>query len=127
MQRRIFLSSALIGTLLSLPRLSRSADAPREVRVAVIGDSTVCEYPAASNIRGWGHFLAPAFQPHVRVINLAQSGRSTKTFIKEGLWVKTLAEKPDFVLIQFGHNDSHAKDRPESTDAATDYREFLRR
>ena len=55
------------------------------------------------------------------------SGRSTKTFIQEGLWAKTLAEKPDFVLIQFGHNDSHAKGRPESTDAATDYRDLLRR
>lgn len=97
------------------------------MRIAVIGDSTVCEYPATSNLRGWGHFLAPAFQSHVRIINLAKSGRSTKTFIKEGLWTRTLAEKPDFVLIQFGHNDSHAKERPEATDAATDYPEFLRR
>lgn len=114
-------------TLLCCGQIFGRADAPQEVRIAVIGDSTVCEYPATSNIRGWGHFLAPAFQAHVRVINLAKSGRSTKTFIKEGLWTKTLAEHPDFVLIQFGHNDSHAKERPESTDAATDYRDFLRR
>ena len=118
--------AACLFTLLCFAQISDGADAPREVRIAVIGDSTVCEYPATSNIRGWGHFLAPAFQAHVRVLNLAKSGRSTKTFIKEGLWTKTLAEKPDFVLIQFGHNDSHAKDRPESTDAATDYRDFLR-
>ena len=110
--------AALILILLCVAQISDGADAPREVRIAVLGDSTVCEYPATSNIRGWGH---------LRVINLAKSGRSTKTFIKEGLWMKTLAEKPDFVLIQFGHNDSHAKERPESTDAATDYRDFLRR
>ncbi len=112
-------------TLLCFTQFVLAADPQREVRIAVIGDSTVCEYPANSNIRGWGQFIAQAFQPHVRVLNLAKSGRSTKTFIKEGLWAKTLAEKPDFVLIQFGHNDSHAKERPESTDAATDYREFL--
>ena len=45
----------------------------------------------------------------------------------EGRWAKALAEKPQFVLIQFGHNDSHAKDHPEATDAATDYRDYLRR
>jgi len=60
-------------------------------------------------------------------VNLAASGRSTKTFIAEGRWTKTLAEKPQFILIQFGHNDSHAKEKPEATDAATDYRDFLRR
>ncbi len=127
MQRRIFLSAAIFLALFGSIEVVRAADAKAEVRIAVIGDSTVCEYPEASNIRGWGHFLAPAFQEHVRIINLAKSGRSTKTFIKEGLWAKTLEKKPDFVLIQFGHNDSHAKDRPEATDAATDYRDFLRR
>ena len=124
---RALCPAALIFFLLCIAQIAEGADAPREIRLAVIGDSTVCEYPATSNIRGWGHFLASAFQSHVRVINLAKSGRSTKTFIKEGLWTKTLAEKPDFVLIQFEHNDSHARERPESTDAATDYRDFLRR
>ena len=127
MPRRAICPAALIFILLCIAQIAEGEDAPREIRIAVIGDSTVCEFPAASNIRGWGHFLSPAFQAHVRVINLAKSGRSTKTFIKEGLWTKTLAEKPDFVLIQFGHNDSHARERPESTDAATDYRDFLRR
>jgi len=61
------------------------------------------------------------------VINLAASGRSTKTFIAEGRWQRALDKKPDFVLIQFGHNDSHAPTNPESTDAATDYRDYLRR
>src|ERR1043166_3114388 len=39
---------------------------------------------------------------------------------------KALTEKPDFVLIQFGHNDSHATDRPEATSAAGDFRDYLR-
>src|SRR5262249_52528026 len=54
------------------------------------------------------------------------SGRSTKTFLKEGRLQKALAERADFALIQFGHNDSHARGRPESTDAATDFQENLR-
>lgn len=127
MERRVSFSTALLCTLLCGAQIAHGAETAREVRIAVIGDSTMCEYPAGSNIRGWGHFLAPAFQEHVRIINLAKSGRSTKTFFHEGLLGKTLAQKPDFVLIQFGHNDSHGKDRPESTDAATDYRDFLRR
>ncbi|MEI9893390.1 MAG: rhamnogalacturonan acetylesterase [Chthoniobacter sp.] len=98
------------------------------VKIAVIGDSTVCEYPADSPNRGWGHYIGESFREDaVQIVNLAAGGRSTKTFIGEGRWTKTLAEKPQFILIQFGHNDSHAKDHPEATDAATDYREYLRR
>jgi lysophospholipase L1-like esterase len=53
--------------------------------------------------------LQPFFDPDkLRVVNAAQSGRSSRTFITEGHWDRLLAEmKPgDFVVIQFGHNDS---------------------
>lgn len=93
----------------------------------IIGDSTVCDYPSNNPCRGWGHFIQGYLNDTVQVINLAKSGRSTKTFIKEGLWDRALKEKPDIILIQFGHNDSHGPGRPESTDAATDYRDYLRR
>ena len=96
------------------------------LRIAIVGDSTVCDYPAASPCRGWGQFVQERFQSSVAVTNLACSGRSTKTFRKEGRWRNTLAAKPDFVLIQFGHNDSHGAGRPEATDAAGDFREYLR-
>jgi lysophospholipase L1-like esterase len=98
------------------------------VRIVIIGDSTVCEYPAERPDRGWGHFIEERFNDGaVKVINLAAAGRSTKTFIQEGRWKKALEEKPDYVLIQFGHNDSHGVGKPESTDAATDYKDYLRR
>ncbi len=96
------------------------------LRLAIIGDSTVCEYRPENACRGWGQYIKDYFNDTVQVINLARSGRSTKTFIKEGLWAKTLEAKPDILLIQFGHNDSHAPDKPESTNAATDYRDYLR-
>jgi lysophospholipase L1-like esterase len=114
-------------TLVFLSLIARSAAEAPAVKIVIIGDSTVCDYPADSPNRGWGQFVGEYFQDTVKVVNLAASGRSTKTFIGEGRWAKALAEKPQFVLIQFGHNDSHAKDHPEATDAATDYRDYLRR
>jgi len=93
----------------------------------IVGDSTVCNYPVNEPTRGWGQFIQGVFIESVRVSNLAKSGGSTKTFIDEGLWQKALNEQPNLVLIQFGHNDSHGPDRPESTDAATSYKEYLRR
>ncbi|MBP8604527.1 MAG: pectate lyase [Phycisphaerae bacterium] len=92
----------------------------------IIGDSTVCSWPETDARRGWGQYIQPYFMDAVKVINHARSGRSTKTFIKEGLWSKALAVKPDWVLIQFGHNDSHDPNRPESTNADTDYSDYLR-
>ena len=96
------------------------------LRLAIIGDSTVCEYPSQAPARGWGHYLQDYFKDDAQVINLAASGRSTKTFIAEGRWQKTLALKPRYILIQFGHNDSHDPSHPEATDAATTYKDFLR-
>ena len=46
----------------------------------------------------------------VNVANRARGGRSSRTFVTEGLWDQLLAGvKPgDIVLIQFGHNDAGA-------------------
>ena len=123
--------STLLASTLSLAlflSLPATADEPgRPLRLVIIGDSTVCNYPTNGLQRGWGQFIQGYLKEDVTVINLAKSGRSTKTFIREGLWQKALAEKPDVILIQFGHNDSHAPTKPEATDARTDYRDYLRR
>jgi lysophospholipase L1-like esterase len=126
---RLALAALFLATGAFAQSTLPSPDAPpRPVRVVVIGDSTVCDYPATNPTRGWGMYLQERFKDGtVKVINLAASGRSTKTFISEGRWKNALAEKPDLVLIQFGHNDSHAKDKPEATDAAGDYKDYLRR
>ena len=96
------------------------------VRMVIVGDSTVCDYPTNNPARGWGMFIQNYFDDDLKVINLARAGRSTKTFITEGLWAGALKEKPDYVLIQFGHNDSHDPSLPEATDANTAYKEYLR-
>lgn len=95
-------------------------------RIVILGDSTVSNYPQRSKLRGWGQMIGEGFIDGVTVVNLAVSGRSTKTFIAEGRLEKALREKADFALIQFGHNDSHQKGNPESTDARTDYKDYLR-
>lgn len=111
----------------SSPLLAQTPSATNSIRIVVVGDSTVCNYPLARPDRGWGMFIGDYFKADaVKVINLATAGRSTKTFIKEGRWKKALDEKPNYVLIQFGHNDSHAPANPEATDAATDYKDYLR-
>lgn len=102
----------------------KAADAP--LRIGIIGDSTVCAYTEEAPQRGWGQRLPEFFKPGTLFMNQAQGGCSTKTF-PAARWNAILKFKPDFVLIQFGHNDSHAKDRPESTDAPTDFKEYLKR
>ena len=98
------------------------------LRIALIGDSTMCDYPDTHTNRGWGQYFEEHFKDKtVKVLNLAANGRSSKTFIQEGRWQKVLDEKPDYVLIQFGHNDSHGPQNRESTDSSTDYKDYLRR
>jgi lysophospholipase L1-like esterase len=72
--------------------------------VFVVGDSTAKN----TENRGWGdHFAAYFDLTKVNVVNRARAGRSSRTFQKEGLWDRVLADlKPgDYVLIQMGHND----------------------
>jgi lysophospholipase L1-like esterase len=135
MQSKIFQSVALSFACLAIIAVpggnGASPDtngAPTTIRIALVGDSTVADYLKPGDLhRGWGQ-LFPEFVDtnRVTVQNFAVNGRSTKTFKKEGRWEKVLAFKPDYVFIQFGHNDSHAKEKPEATDAKTDYTAYLR-
>lgn len=79
--------------------------------VFIIGDSTVKngKDDGSNNQWGWGHFFSDMVDTtKVSVENHALGGRSSRTFITEGLWANVLsAVKPgDYVLVQFGHNDS---------------------
>lgn len=81
------------------------------ITVYVIGDSTVQTYNASAYPQtGWGQVLGSFFdESHVKVVNHALGGRSSKTFIQEGRLetVKNSLQKGDFVLVQFGHNDRY--------------------
>ena len=90
-------------------------------KIFIIGDSTVKNSGA---IYGWGQTLHHYLKQGVTIVNHANPGESSKTFISENRWAATIAgvEAQDYVLIQFGHNDSHHPDNFESTDANDDYK-----
>lgn len=60
---------------------------------------------------GWGSHLQKFFsEEKLLVENRARAGRSSRTFITEGLWegISNDLKAGDYVLIQFGHNDAGA-------------------
>ena len=88
------------------------------VRIVLAGDSTV------TTNAGWGTGFAHCLATNAECINLARGGRSSKSFIAEGRWKECLDLKPDYVLIQFGHNDQPGKGADRETDLPT-YRGFM--
>lgn len=122
----------VFGSLVAVLLLTSKSFAaePPAIRIVVIGDSTAASYAKPPRDRpdltGWGQVFGEFFQDQATIVNHARSGRSSKSFQAEGLWRKTLAARPDFVLIQFGHNDCPGKgDR--STDPQTDFKLYLRK
>jgi len=63
----------------------------------------------------------------VELHNLARGGRSSKSFYDEGIWAECLKLKPNYILIQFGHNDEPGKGAARETDAKTTYYENMKR
>ena len=98
--------------------------------VHLMGDSTMAEkdLPKAGAERGWGMMFPNFLDNEVEVVNYAQNGRSTKSFIDLGLWDKVYdAVRPgDYVFIQFGHNDAKADDPERYAPAYGAYQENLR-
>jgi lysophospholipase L1-like esterase len=96
--------------------------------IYLAGDSTVKTYTDEQYIAGWGQYLGLFLDQNVPVINCAQGGRSSRSFINEGRLYKidnpnysyTFTENNgksieecihagDFLFIQFGHNDDDTK------------------
>jgi lysophospholipase L1-like esterase len=80
----------------------------KKIKIFMAGDSTMAiketkAYPET----GWGMPFVYFWDSTVMIVNRAKNGRSTKTFISEGLWKSIYDEvQPgDYVIIQFGHND----------------------
>ena len=85
--------------------------------VFITGDSTVKnEDKETDGMWGWGAVANTVFDENkIEIVNAAKAGRSCRTFLNEGRWDKVYNSlKPgDFVLIQFGHNDISAIDKPK--------------
>ncbi len=95
-----------------------------------MGDSTASAYgPRQYPRTGWGQVLGNFYTEDVSVINLAQSGRSARSFINEGFFAdleKQLGAE-DILLIQFGHNDQKKHSPERYAQADTAFKEYLRK
>src|SRR5213594_3619893 len=96
--------------------VSLAPAAAQPIKIVLVGDSTV------NDEGGWGTGFRASFGPPIECINLAKNGRSSKSFRDEGLWTPALDAKPNYVLIQFGHNDNPGKGPERETDPETTYR-----
>jgi pectinesterase len=98
--------------------------------IHLMGDSTMAEkdLTGGNPERGWGMMLPNFVDDSFWVVNYAQNGRSTKSFIDRGLWDKVYdALQPgDYVFIQFGHNDAKADDPERYAPAYGAYQDNLR-
>lgn len=98
-------------------------------KIYVVGDSTVCDFQDKDDyyIRRYGYGtqlynfldLTNASQ----VVNLALSGRSSKSFLTESNYttLKNSIGAGDFLIIGFGHNDEKSDDPARFTDPNGDY------
>lgn len=86
---------------------------PKLPTLFLIGDSTVRngQGDGANGQWGWGEPIVAFFDTtKINVVNRAVGGLSSRTYLTGGNWDQLLAMlKPgDFVMMQFGHNDSSA-------------------
>jgi lysophospholipase L1-like esterase len=89
-------------------------------KIVLVGDSTVAEEG------GWGPAFCATLTKNVTCIDTAKNGRSSKSFVDEGLWKSALAEKGQYYFIQFGHNDGKP-DAARHSDPETTYAANLQR
>lgn len=96
-------------------------------RIFWAGDSTVAtNYIGSYPQTGIGQVIKLYLKEEVEVCNFAKNGRSTKSFINEGILSEIEKElsKDDFLFIQFGHNDEK-EDEDRGTKAFSTYQQYL--
>ena len=79
--------------VLTLIAVVLSAGKAKPVKVFMVGDSTMADKKPIADTpeRGWGMVFPSFFDKDVVIENHAQNGRSTRTFIEEGLWDKVMS------------------------------------
>ena len=111
---------SVTSAALAADATSKPTTAPL-IKIVLVGDSTVTDKA------GWGVGFAELLAANVQCVNRAAGGRSSKSYRNESLWNKAMAEKSDFVLIQFGHNDQPGKGPERETDPETEFRANMKR
>ncbi len=98
------------------------------MKILFLGDSTLqyndeTTYPQV----GWPQALQGKFKDDVTILNFAKNGRSTKSFIEQGLFDEAYEsmDNDSIVIIEFGHNDEHDYDPERFTRPEFEYRDNL--
>jgi pectinesterase len=121
--RHLVTGTLLVTAAVAFPASSpiHAQASPPPIRVVLVGDSTV------TDDSGWGSGFRRLVSGAVEVVNMAANGRSSKSFIDEGLWTEALSKRGQYYLIQFGHNDEPGKGPERETDPKTTYRSHMAR
>lgn len=98
--------------------------------IYIVGDSTACNYTLSADKvtddtyyyprYGYATQLFNYFDEKAKVVNLALSGRSSKSFLKEDNYstLQQFLKEGDYLFIGFGHNDEKNDDAERFTDAS---------
>lgn len=112
MKKPLIVVAVMASLAFSLPE-------KKNIKVFIAGDSTASiKDPKAYPETGWGMPFVYFWDSTVTVVNRAKNGRSTKSFMQEGLWksITDEAGEGDYVLIQFGHNDEVSTKKTYTTE-----------
>jgi pectinesterase len=96
----VFKITVLAFTILVSSRIVAAQE--QEFTIGLIGDSTV------ANTYGWGPAFAKRFDQRTSVLNFSKNGATLESLSSK--LDELLLQKPDYVLIQFGHNDQKRYD-----------------
>lgn len=109
-----------------LGHTTQGGDTP--VKVYLVGDSTVCNYTTSDNAdkvfprNGYGMWVGNYLNQNATVVNLALSGRSSKSFLTEDEYTTLTSSitAGDYLIIGFGHNDEKSEDATRYTNPTGD-------
>ncbi|MBR2381843.1 MAG: hypothetical protein IKA84_05070 [Clostridia bacterium] len=97
----------------------------KETTMYLVGDSTVAEFADSYYYPryGYGTQIGNYLSEKVTVVNLALSGRSSKSFLTEANYttLKNNLKAGDILVVGFGHNDQKSDDEARFTDASLPY------
>lgn len=99
--------------------LSVSQAQEKTVTIGLIGDSTVAEQS------GWGPAFAERFDSRAKILNYAKNGATLQALSKK--LDELVQHQPDYVLIQFGHNDQKRYDTTVYQDHLKSYVERIQK
>ena len=107
--------SGLLGPVTLIPMKNKTRLAPdkKAIKIGLIGDSTV------ASTYGWGPAFADRCNQQTTVLNYAKNGATLDSLSKK--LGELVAKKPDYVLIQFGHNDMKRYDSAAYAKKLTSY------